>query len=311
MTALSDLGPWRPGTRVALGCSGGADSTFLAHAWAAFAHGRDLTARALVVDHQQRPESAGDAERAAAAAELLGIEAAVLVALPEGGDENSLRQARYSTLEQAMREAGETVLLLGHHADDQAETVLLRILRGTGLRGLAGMASRRLLAPGLEIRRPLLGLRAAGIRDWLRAEAVDWLEDPSNHQRAAAARNRLRLDALPSLASVQAGDPVRGLLHLAAEARDWEAARADLLAEGRAWTELPSYLRRQEIQDWLQQSGEKVSPARTRDLERALLARGRAGVRSGLELRLEAGRIPERGLGEESGPDPWPRRRSK
>ncbi len=296
--AVAGCGPWEPGARVALACSGGADSTFLAHAWEAFAHGRGLRARVLVVDHQQRPESGADADRAAAAAAALGLPAAVLT-VEAAGDEASLRRARYAALEAAMAEGGERLLLLGHHADDQAETVLLRILRGTGLRGLAGMAPRRRLASGGELRRPLLAFRAAAIREWLRGEGVPWIEDPSNADPAAAARNRLRAQAVPALADIGAGDPVRGLLRLAEEASDWEAARDDLLRRDLPWSELPSYLRRQAIQDWLRGCGETASPARLRDLEGALRKRGWAGVRAGLELRLEAGRLPA----PDAGPD--------
>ncbi len=292
--ALADGGPWPAGRGTALAVSGGADSTFLMHAWAAFALGRDLPARALVVDHGLRPSSAAEAAAAAGAAEGLGLEAAVLRVTPAGHDEAALREARYAALVEAMRAGREAVLLLGHHADDQAETVLLRLLRGSGLRGLAGMPARRELAHGLELRRPLLGLRAGAIRAWLRAEGVAWTEDPSNAEPGAAARNRLRLGALPALAEVRAGDPLRGLLRLAEEAGGWEEARAELAAR-LPWDELPAALRRQELADWLRARGETPSPARLRDLEAALLARGRAGVRAGLEVRTRDGRLEAAG----------------
>ncbi|RMH03047.1 MAG: hypothetical protein D6702_07075, partial [Planctomycetota bacterium] len=124
VAALAALGPWPEGGRVALAFSGGADSVFLACAWRAFAFGRDLTGRALIVDHRHRPDTTAEAAAAAAAARALDLPAEVLAAERIGAGEDALRRARYAALKSAMAAGGESVLLFGHHADDQAETVL-------------------------------------------------------------------------------------------------------------------------------------------------------------------------------------------
>jgi tRNA(Ile)-lysidine synthase len=183
---------------------------------------------------------------------------------------------------------GAARVLTAHTADDLAETVLLRILRGTGLRGLAGIPARRPLAPGVELLRPLLGLRRAGLRTALRARGMTWIEDPTNADAARSARARLRLEVMPAVARVATGDPVLAVLRLAGEARAWSEALDALLDAAPAWREMPPYLREQAIARELRGLGETVSPARLRDLDGALLVRGRAGVRAGLALRAGA-----------------------
>ncbi|RMH04517.1 MAG: hypothetical protein D6702_03025 [Planctomycetota bacterium] len=154
---------------------------------------------------------------------------------------------------------------------------------------MAGMPARRPLGPGRELRRPLLELRRDEIRSWLRAEGIGWQEDPTNDDLRAAARNRLRAEALPALTGVGAGDPVAGLLRLAAEARAWIEAAPAVRERVGDWRELPSALRRLEIAERLREAGETPSPRRLDDLERALLQRGAAGLRPGLGLRLAGG----------------------
>ncbi len=97
---------------------------------------------------------------------------------------------RYETLTDACREAGVLHLLLGHHAADQAETLAMRVLRGSQTHGLAGMPALRETA-GVRLLRPLLGIEPALLRDFLSASGIDWIEDPSN-QDARALRPRLR-----------------------------------------------------------------------------------------------------------------------
>jgi len=287
------LGPWPAGTRVGLACSGGADSTFLALAWKEWAEGKDLASRALVVDHGHRPDSRKDAETAAALYGDLGFSVTLLTAEADGESENALREARYRALGEACKEGGESVLMTAHHADDLAETVLLRIFRGTGLRGLAGIPERRALGAGVEVRRPLLGLRRAALREALAARGQAWVDDPSNSDPKISARNRLRL-LMPKLGELGSADPVVAVLRLAEETRDWEASVVGLLADSSPWADLPSWLRKRGVEDELRALGETASPARLRDLEGSLRRKGSAAVDEKTLLTVAGGRLHSR-----------------
>ncbi len=163
------------GARVVAGISGGADSLALAAALAFVAPRKGWVACAVVVDHQLREDSADDAARAVALCRDLGLEAeTVRVAVAPGpaGPEGEARTARMAAL-LARAEGGH--VLLGHTLDDQAETVLLGLARGSGTRSLAGMA------PAQErILRPLLGLTRADTEAVCAALGLTPIEDPSN-----------------------------------------------------------------------------------------------------------------------------------
>ncbi len=293
-SALRACGPWPGGAGrpVLLACSGGADSTFLALAW------RETSglpqAIAAVVDHGHRADSAADAEKACLLLKSLGLAAEVLRAdppAPAAANEEQLRECRYAALRSAAERHGAARILTAHTADDLAETVILRIFRGTGLRGLAGIPARREVAPGVELLRPLLSQRRAAIRATLRARDISWIEDPTNADPARNARARLRLEVLPALARIATGDPVLAVLRLADEARAWSASLDALLEAAPDWRALPPYLREQAIAAQLRALGETVSPARLRDLRGALESRGRAGVCAGTDLVLGGGRL--------------------
>lgn len=190
--AIAGLGPW--GNRaVAVAVSGGADSlalALLAHDWCA-ATGRAMLV--LSVDHGLRAAAAGEARHVAAVMAGRGIACRILTLgdLAAGpGIAARAREARYRAMAAACFEAGIVDLLLGHHAADQAETLLIRREGASGLRGLAGM-SGVFLRDGLRVIRPLLGVEPEVLRDFLRSRAVAWVEDPSNHDRRAT-RVRLR-----------------------------------------------------------------------------------------------------------------------
>lgn len=288
---ILDFGPWAEAP-VMLACSGGADSTFLACAWRAAAVDGGLPdAVCAIVDHGHRPGTGDEAQHAAGSLGALGFETVVLEAgAEEGANESALRDARYAALLAEASRRGAPRILTAHHADDLAETVLLRILRGTGLRGLAGIPARRATADGIELLRPLLDLRRADLRAALREAEVPWLEDPTN-ALPGAARNRLRQEVLPAMAGVATGDPVLAVLRLASEAREWRDAVDELLAAAGDWSALPGHLRRQAVAAELRRLGETVSPARLRDLESALMRRGRAGVAGTASIRLHDGRL--------------------
>ncbi|MFL0579969.1 tRNA lysidine(34) synthetase TilS [Dietzia sp. 179-F 9C3 NHS] len=193
------------GDDVCVALSGGADSLALTAAAAAeFAR-----VTALVVDHGLQEDSRRVAEDAAGAARRIGATAQVLVVTvtPTGsGPEADARAARYAALDAAR--AGRPVLL-GHTLDDQAETVLLGLGRGSGARSLRGMA-----AWDAPWGRPLLGVRAADTRAACRALGLEWWEDPHNADPAYA-RVRIRREVLPLLEEVMGGGVAEGLARTA------------------------------------------------------------------------------------------------
>jgi tRNA(Ile)-lysidine synthase len=191
--AMARLGPFEPRPRMAAGVSGGADSmalACLAAHWVAARHGSLL---ALVVDHGLRQESGCEAALTVARLSSLGIatETIRLDGLLTGpGVAERARAARYRALAKKCGEAGILHLLLGHHAADQAETVMLRVLGHSGDRGLAGMPALAETAT-LRLLRPLLGTEPDRLRRMLADRGVGWVEDPSNtNQKALRARLR-------------------------------------------------------------------------------------------------------------------------
>ncbi|NHO33721.1 tRNA lysidine(34) synthetase TilS [Acetobacter fallax] len=209
---MTRLGPWSPDTpvsgQVALAVSGGGDS--LALAWLARQWRRNLVA--FVVDHGLRPESAAEAAATLRTLEKMGIAARLLTLTslqPGPGIAERARKARYAALTKACRQAGSLSLLLGHQADDQAETIAMRRARGDGA-GLAGMAW---ITEQADIRlvRPLLGASRLSLRNTLRQAGISWCDDPSNeNEKAERVRVRKRLTRQECsdliLMAVQAGE---------------------------------------------------------------------------------------------------------
>ena len=193
------LGDLEPGDLVLAACSGGADSLALAAALAHEAPRLGLRGGGVTVDHGLQEGSAAQAARVVAALGALGLDpvrqARVTVSgLPgAGGPEAAARRARYTALEQVAHQTGAAVVLLGHSRDDQAETVLLGLARGSGARALAGMPARR-----GRFRRPLLALGRATLRDACLAQGLDPWDDPHNCDPSYA-RVRVRRHALPAL----------------------------------------------------------------------------------------------------------------
>ena len=188
---LDDLGP---GTRILVACSGGPDSLALAAAAAWVAERSGLVASAVVVDHGLQDDSAAVAAEAADTCAALGVPARIVRVQvgTEGGPEAAARTARYAALSAAADREGAGVVLLGHTLEDQAETVLLRLARGSGARSLAGMSART-----DPWRRPFLALPRATVRaaadEVLAAIGRRAWSDPHNDDRAYA---RVRVRAL-------------------------------------------------------------------------------------------------------------------
>ncbi|MEM6328459.1 MAG: tRNA lysidine(34) synthetase TilS, partial [Bacteroidota bacterium] len=185
-----------PEAGVVVGASGGVDSTVLLR----ILHGEGVPVVAVHVDYGLRPESAEDAAFVTAMATTLGVPVVVRqVALPASGNrQEAAREARYAVFRAVAEAEGFDTVAVGHTATDQAETVLLHLLRGAGQAGLGGMREERALSPGLRLVRPLLGTTRHEVEAFARDQGWTWREDASNATDAYR-RNRLRHRVLPLL----------------------------------------------------------------------------------------------------------------
>jgi len=223
--ALARLPVATPVRRWLIAFSGGVDSTLLLHLLRQTQPATPIVA--IHVDHGWHPDSSDWSAHCARVARELGVDYvghAVRVAPDSAfGAEAAAREARYSVLA-GMLEAGDT-LLTAHHADDQLETVLLRLLRGTGVRGLTAIRRAMPCGPGW-LARPLLDFTRAEIRDEALRRGLSWLEDPSNRDLRFD-RNYLRGECLPPLL---ARWPHAGLLagRLARQMAEAEAVLEDM-----------------------------------------------------------------------------------
>lgn len=168
--------------RLAVAFSGGPDSSALLHLTLQWAAADGIPVTALIVDHGLRPESGAEARQAAARARAAGAGAVILNwdgGKPETGRQAAARAARYALMTGWCRANDATDLLLGHHLEDQAATVLMRLRHGSGIDGLAAMPEAG-FRDGVRLLRPMLSLRKSSLRDWLASRDIDWIEDPTN-----------------------------------------------------------------------------------------------------------------------------------
>ena len=188
---------------LALACSGGLDSIVLLDLAAAHRRRTGQVLTVLHLDHGLRPESAADAAFVEAAAVHLGLPCLTHRAnLRTGpGLEARARDARYAFLVDAARSVGARHVLTAHHRDDQVESIVLRLLRGAGPRGLRGMPASRRLASGLRLLRPLLHVRRELLRAHAEGAGLAWREDLTNADLTLA-RNRVRHALLPRLRAI-------------------------------------------------------------------------------------------------------------
>lgn len=168
------------GESVLIACSGGSDSMGVAAILAAIAKPMDLRLTLAHVNHGVRKSAWQDEAVVLRASAALGIPVKTVALHPERSDEATLRDARYDALVQTARECGANVVATGHNAEDQTETVLLALFRGTGPQGLAGMPARRSLAEGIDLARPLVRFARAEIREYVQSAGLPYSVDPTN-----------------------------------------------------------------------------------------------------------------------------------
>ncbi|HEY0214056.1 MAG TPA: tRNA lysidine(34) synthetase TilS [Paenirhodobacter sp.] len=251
------LGPDAP-RRIGVGVSGGGDSTALLYLLLA----AGFTVEAVTVDHGLRAESLAEAQAVGRVCAGLGVAHTVLHwdgTQAQGNLMDAARRARLRLMGEWARGRGLAAMAIGHTADDQAETFLMRLSRSAGLEGLSGIRSR-FQAEGVTWYRPMLAIRRAALRDWLIQREIEWVDDPSNdNERFARVRARKALHALAA-AGVTADHIGAVVAHLAAAnaALDrvlgpWMAEHvvetgAELVVSAQAFTALDPELRRRFLQ---------------------------------------------------------------
>lgn len=246
LASLLEQNGLAPGSRLIVAVSGGSDSMALAHAALFVGKRSGYPVTTVTVDHGIRPGSRGEAERVAhTMLEWGASEARVtsinVAAIAGAGPEGAARSGRYSAIAREVAGAGgpapqfadapgashapRAAVLLGHTLDDQAETVLLGLGRGSGARSLAGMAPAGPLPEHPEVLalRPLLAIRRADLRQALRREGISWVDDPTNElggpwrsaDGSALTRAAIRHSALPALVEALGPGTVEALARTA------------------------------------------------------------------------------------------------
>nr|WP_175582186.1 tRNA lysidine(34) synthetase TilS [Phaeobacter sp. HF9A] len=226
---LRRIGPELP-PRLGVAVSGGSDSLALLYLMAALCRDQQTDLHVASVDHGLRAESRQEAETVASHAHQLGLSHDILTwQQPDtsGNLQAAARAARYRLLAEWARGRGIDQVAVGHTADDQAETVLMRLRRASGVSGLSAMPLRH-RRDGIELLRPLLGLRRVDLRAYLDGIGVHWIDDPSNIDgRFERVRVRDALRTLEPLGlTVEALTAVADNMRMADEALDQMARRA-------------------------------------------------------------------------------------
>jgi len=276
-----------PPAALCVAFSGGPDSSALLHALAQLPEARARGLRALHVDHGLHPDSAAWAAHCERFCAGLDVPCEVLRVQVDGstgrGVEAAARDARHAALASQLRD-GE-YLLLGHHRDDQAETVLLKLLRGAGPEGLGGMRALRPFGRG-QLWRPLLALSRQQLHDYVAVQRLDCIDDPSNADTRLA-RNQLRHEILPRLLQ-HWPHAVDSILHSATLSRaaadalrtQWLVAfevlrdPANGSLDARGWLALAPALREPLLDHWLRARGLPApTAAQRRQIERQCGAR--------------------------------------
>lgn len=307
---MRERGLVRGGERVLVACSGGPDSAVLLHVLHRLARELDLELCAASVNHGLRADADRDVRTAALLAERLEVPFAALrirVAPTGASLQERARRARYDALFAEADRCGATRIAVGHTLDDQAETVLARLLRGSGVLGLSAIDPRR--ADGVV--RPLLDCSRAEVHAYASRHELPYVLDPSNDDEAFT-RSRLRKKVLPLMA---AEDPriVQHLAELADDARELrelvDRAAIALLAEAASG---PRELRVEPLRDatpsvraealarWVEAMvGVPARRAHVIALEHAICGRGEALLPGGVRVRASGGTLTARDASNE------------
>lgn len=298
---LFDLLALSPSARLIVAFSGGLDSHVLLHALVALRARYPLDLAAVHVDHGLQPTAGAWSRHCVRICASLGVACTVESVRVEAGAhglEAAARAARYDALGRHM--APGRVLLTAHHRDDQAETLLLQLLRGAGVRGLAAMPASTSFRGGRLVR-PLLPFSRQALQVYARAHDLQWVEDASNEDRRFA-RNFIRHEIMPRLTQrwpAAAGKLVRAAENAAEAAAVLdETARADLEAAGQGdgslristLCRLSGARRRNLLRHWIAaHTGRVPGGLHLQEVERRLLTppkTGHAAIRwPGVELR--------------------------
>lgn len=302
---------------VLCGYSGGADSLALLAGLAELGRLGLIGVHAVHVDHGTRRESREEARVAATVAEQLGVAVAVVRIRPNNldmspglGTEEVLRRARYLAFAEMFEKTGATVLALAHHQQDQAETVLLHVLRGSGIRGASGMRSFGQIkipwwkgAPGermpvvIPLWRPFLEESWITVRTFAESLQVSIIEDPSNLDRAFR-RNAIRHDVLPMLEEIVPG-AVSSIARFAGLAGDdsdeLDGQAGEVLLEAgnpealdREWLlGFPIAIQRRILRIWFQKRAGGIELSANRIDQILMIAQTRGRVR---EIQIGSGR---------------------
>ncbi|MGI3163301.1 tRNA lysidine(34) synthetase TilS [Pseudooceanicola sp. 200-1SW] len=290
-----------PAEEIGLAVSGGGDSMALMHVMAEIAAEGGLRLRVATVDHGLRPEAAEEAAFVGRVAAGLGLPHEVLHwvggAREEGNLQDRARRARYDLLGDWARRHGLRQVALGHTADDQAETFLMRLARAPGADGLSGMAVRRRLGP-VTLVRPLLETSRNCLRIYMEQRGLPWIEDPSNEDdrfdrvRARRALELLRPLGLTSQALAETAKnmaSVRAALGWYAFAESQRLVRiqgGDLVIERSGFRVLQPEIARRLLAQGLMWISGSAYPPRRRALALAL-----ESVRSGTGMTLHGCQI--------------------
>ena len=290
-TRLSNWMPEALPSRLAVGWSGGADSTALLLALKSCGY----EVHAWHIDHGWHADSARLAEQLEKKAEAWAIPftSMRLENAPDNNREAEARSGRYEAFQMLAKQSGLTDVCLAHHRDDQAETVFMRMLQGAGVHGLSGMQPVRMRG-GLRIFRPFLHLSRSEIIKALKLAGVDWLEDASNSDTTLW-RNKLRRQIFPAMADCgvdpvelfmrwqrQAADVV-GRIDDALKLVDFECGRNDCSLSWQVWKSLTPLLRIYLLQQMMQRLFGDGTVAGRRHIELMTLWMEQGG-KGGLDL---------------------------
>ena len=296
-----------PPSKLGIAVSGGGDSVALLHVLSRCFEPGQTELFAATVDHGLRPEAAQEARQAGDLASSLGIPHQTLNWTGWDGSGNlqdQARRARYRLLAEWARAHDIPVVALGHTADDQAETVLMRLIRSAGVTGLAAMPVRRTMH-GIGLFRLLLGITRSQLRSYLTQNDLSWAEDPSNDDlRYDRIKARRALEVLAPLGlTAQALAGVAHNMTQAREALDWYsfiAARdivtiigGDVVLDLNKFRTLPNEIARRLLQHalvWI--SGADYGPRRTALAETLTAMKvGKSATLSGCRVLRQGARI--------------------